>query len=196
MVDEAGRAVSMSDQYDDSRYDSPSPGIEHGRYYPDGILQPYPMDPGLRILLEHPITVQRGGIKYPSKGTTMARAKMTTAQELVLAEETRTLLDQKITELRAKAEKEKVPPAPRESHGEAFSVTVKFTVPGKGYRFLILKTERGYFTTGQEPKTGYFPSWAAFIRWLHGGDVAWHSAMVPLDVTHADRVLEPWSRDD
>lgn len=167
--------MGMSDQYNDGRYDA----------LPD---EDDFADTSIGYV---PITAPRGGIKYPTKEENMQ--KSTPQEQLQKAIEAQSKIGQVIDSLKAQIAAE-IPPAPRGSLGEAFSVTVKFQKPGKSYRFLILLTERGWFTTGTG-NTGHFRTWKELVEWLHGGDYAWHSRMVPLDVTHADCALAEWHRD-
>lgn len=146
--------------------------------------------------LDRLLTPIRGGMKYPTQKGADVPKKLTAAQELKLAEETRDLLDQKIEELREQAKREAIPPAPRESLGEAFSIHVKFggTPRARSYRYLILRTPTGWYTTGLNREDSFFASWNALVKWLRQDSVAWHSRMVPLDASHADCALPEWSR--
>lgn len=162
------------------------------RYYADGILMPPKPD---YVVLPGGWCVPRDQfIDWTWKETEMPKAKLTAEQELKLALDTRNLLDEKIIELREKAALEKVPPIPRESLGQAFSVTVKFSPKGKPYRYLILRAAQGWYTTSTSPSAKYFDNWSKLVAWLRQGDFVWHSRMVALDVDHGDDALPEWNR--
>jgi hypothetical protein len=201
--------MGMSDQYNDGRYDAlpdeddfadtsigyvPVTAPRGGIKYPPPPERNCVISPGgwhtpVSQLTGWPF---RGTLHYhPTKEENMQ--KSTPQEQLQKAIEAQSKIGQVIDSLKAQIAAE-IPPTPRASLGEAFSVTVKFQRPGKSYRFLILRTERGWFTTGTA-NTGHFRTWKELVEWLHGGDLAWHSRMMPLDVTHADDALAEWHRD-
>lgn len=162
--------MGMSDQYDDGRYDSPSPRIEHGRYYPDGILSPE-LHPRYGL----PIQAVRGGIKYPTpKGPTMPErlTKAQIAHEL----EVNTGLMSALRTRRNQLKKQMQTALPAEPPNHTmFTVSVRFKMRGQRYQFLILKSAGHYWTTGTKKDQQVFSSWEALCEWLEGPDVYDHS---------------------
>lgn len=69
---------------------------------------------------------------------------------------------------------------PADMYGDTLAVDVRFSTRGKPYRFLLLRTPNGWYTTGLHKANNYFPTWEALAGWLTGPDVAWHSAMIAL----------------
>lgn len=182
----------MKDQYDDGRYDgavtespggwrtpdSQRPEWPFDRYYPDGILAPPPR-------LAHtsigylPITARRGGIKYPTQKENTVTTPRDPEAELKVLNELRDELNARAAKLR-KEIRDRVPEPGPES--DAFAIDVKFSTRGKPYRFLLLRTPGGWYTTGRAPENSFFPTWAALVAWLEGPDVAWHSALISLSM--------------
>lgn len=120
----------------------------------------------------------------PPERTIMAR--MTKAQiehELRINSQLTNTLRQRRLELQRQA-KDAIPAEPHTF--TMFSVDVKYKMHGKSYQFLILRTPRGYYTTGQD-KHGYFPTWEKFCEWLEGPDVYSHSDLEILK--SADKVV-------
>lgn len=159
--------MGMSDQYDDGRYDAGH--IE----MPGGWCVPADQCPEPIIV---PTTARRGGIQYPKrtqKGTHMTR--MTKAQiehELRLNAELQDTLRQRRLQLQQEA-KTAIPAEPRTF--TMFTVTVKFSMRGKSYQFLILRCGEKYFTTGTTDKSKVFNNWEALVGWLEGPDIYSHT---------------------
>lgn len=99
--------------------------------------------------------------------------------------EMRQRLDEQIIKMQKIIRKQRYPKAPPVSAGNMFGVNVKFNPNGKMYKFLILRTPGGWYTTGTTPDTLRFDSWAALIDWLRGPDVHWHGALFQLNETEA-----------
>ena len=136
------------------------------------------ISPELAFVRAHPFTVQRGGIKYPTptKETHMPE-RLTKAQiehELRLNTELINTLQRSKVFLQKQLAT--ALPAEPPSSNTMFTVSVRFAMRGKRYQFLILRTERGYYTTGKDSH-GYFPDWRALCQWLEGPDVYSHTAL-------------------
>lgn len=134
-----------------------------------------------------PITARRGGIKYPkTKGHTMP--KLTPQQKLNKHLEMRALLDLEIADLQQEIKRR--PSEPGKECGDGFVVDVRFSTRGKAYRFLLLRTPGGWFTTGRG-SNDFFADWDDLVDWLKGPDVAWHS---PMHALRADGVAMDGSK--
>lgn len=56
-----------------------------------------------------------------------------------------------------------------------FTVSVRYSMHGKRYQFLILRHGKDYFTTGTKAEHQHFSSWAALCDWLEGPDIYDHT---------------------
>lgn len=106
-------------------------------------------------------------------------------------------LSGEVERLEAEVRKERRPPEPRivpDGMGEPFIVDVMFRPGGKIYRFLLLQTHKGWYTTGVD-KHDYFKDWSALLDWLEGPDVHGHSSMLRLIRHGAGAALPARSND-
>ncbi len=71
---------------------------------------------------------------------------------------------------------------PAEPEGDMLSVRVRYITSSIQYNYLIVKTQRGYFTTGSAEKS-FFHSWDNLLDWLDSDDIAWHSGVEVLTGT-------------
>ena len=144
-------------------------------YYPDGILQP-----DLSWMLEglaQGFRCDRGGIKYPTpKKETHMPERQTKAQIQQELELNRNLIQQlreRQEDLLA-AQKVALPAEPPSSN-TMFTVSVRFTMRGKRYQFLILRSGGRYWTTGSGAEHKRFDSWEQLCQWLEGPSVYDHT---------------------
>lgn len=131
----------------------------------------------------HTGTVRRGGIRYPQPTKKGTRTMTTSSDriELQKALDLRETLNQRISLLQEKVAQR--PEEPSAAHGDAFAIDVKYSTRGTRYRFLFQRGPKGgWFSTGQKSDNSYFPTWDALVDWLNGPDVAWHSALVALNM--------------
>lgn len=66
-------------------------------------------------------------------------------------------------------------PAEPPSSCTMFTVSARFTMRGKRYQFLILRSGGHYWTTGTRQDQQVFSSWETLCEWLEGPDVYDHS---------------------
>jgi hypothetical protein len=130
------------------------------------------------------LTPVRGGMKYPTptKEThTMAENENTQDSAEMLEEmlEMRKRLDLQIAKMQKLIHKQRYPKVPSKADGDMYMIDVKFDPAGKTYRFLLLRTPNGWYTTGTGD-TAHFETWTALVDWLRGPDVHWHGAMQKL----------------
>jgi hypothetical protein len=132
-------------------------------------------DPGFGYGL--PITAVRGGIKYPAikKETHMPerQTKAQLQQELELNRNLIQTLRKRQEDLLA-AQKVALPAEPPSSY-TMFTVGVRFTMRGKRYQFLVLRSGRQYWTTGTGAEHKRFDSWEKLCEWLEGPTVYDHT---------------------
>ena len=173
----------MADQYDDGGYtelaggwcvpDSQMTGWPFGprlpsRHYSDGILAD-----------EHgfahtsigyvPITARRGGIKYPTKGSAMPSMN----HQLTALKNKQENLAAEIANLERKIKARRTAPPATQS---AWTIDVRFIPGGKLYRYLIVRVDGSFYTTGVENSA--FTSWNDLLEWLDS--TAEHSALIPM----------------
>lgn len=111
-----------------------------------------------------------------SKAQKIARLK----NEINMAEDSA-----RITLERAERKREKLAllsNRPGEPEGDMLAVRVRYRTNAIQYNYLIVKTSRGYFTTGTGDKA-FFHSWDNMLDWLDGDDIAWHSGIEVLTGT-------------
>jgi hypothetical protein len=175
----------MADQYDDGRYDSGYTELAGGWRIPDSQMTGWPFGPRGILQPERragpthamssigylPITAVRGGIKYPTKGTTVPSLN----SQLAALKNKQTNLAAEIANLEAKvkAQRPKAPP----SHQNRWAIDVRFREGGMLYTFLILRAGGKFYTTGTGDDKVFF-GWDELLHWLDG--MVQHSAMIPL----------------
>jgi hypothetical protein len=122
----------------------------------------------------------RGGMKYPTpteRTHTMANENEEFLSEML---DMRAKLDEKIRDMQKILRKQRYPKVPSKADGNMFGVNVKFSPTGKVYRFLLLRTPNGWYTTGTDQRNAHFETWTKLIDWLRGPDVYWHGALFTL----------------
>lgn len=172
----------MADQYDDGRYDPVRQDATYDpRYYPDESNSERTDRLADRFGFAEtsigyvPITAVRGGIKYPSKGNTMAQS---VNQKLAALREKQLGLAREIAALERAIKR----PAPPEDQA-AWTIEVRFTEGGKFYNYLILRHGGRFYTTGTNVQDSVFHSWDSLLNWLDSA--AGHSALIPLRADYA-----------
>lgn len=142
--------------------------------------------PDVQAFIDLPITVVRGGIKYPasaeaqrriSKGTPVAS---TLNQKLAALKNKQENLAAEIANLERKVKAQRPAPPVNQS---AWSIRVQFTPNGMVYTYLVLRSGGRYYTTGTKAEDGVFDSWDDLLDWLDAK--AAHGPLIPLaiDVT-------------
>jgi hypothetical protein len=188
----------MSDQYDDGRYDG-VPDEGGGRYYPDGILAP--PEPNCLIAAggwHAPLDTvpgwpfrPRGGTRHHHRKESTTMPKTENEIALEKARELITTLSREAELLEAKVKKERRVKAPSMlgQAGAAYSIDLRFKPGGKIYRFLLLQTPTGWYTTATGEAHSHFKSWDALLDWLDGDMIAEHTGLRRLASTQTAPVL-------
>jgi hypothetical protein len=143
--------------------------------------------------LRGPLAV-RGGIKYPTptpEENTMTE-RTPEMEEIDHLLDLRKRLDDRVRELRTKIHNITYPPAPAKSIGDRFKVLVQFEQGGTKYEFLLLRTDKGWYTTGKTEDGGYFGTWKDLIDFLRGPDIYWHSPIQRLQVSDVTVLGAEW----
>lgn len=137
------------------------------------------ISPELAFVRAHPVTAQRGGIKYPKRKEPMSTNKRDPEYALKLTQKVIAALQQEEAELQKQiAQAKTVVPRPA---GNRYRVHVYFGSHGKRYEFLLLRCPDGrWFTTGTSEETKSFRDWPALVAWLEGPDVHSHSDLIEL----------------
>lgn len=138
--------------------------------------------------LDRLLTPTRGGMKYPTKGSSVTTKKLTPKQQLRLKE---SALDSNLTlqrtlkaeeeALRADIRKFDIPNPPPPRAGDMFRVAVQFGAGQTVYTYLLARSGDRWFTTGTREEHKVFESWDALCAWLN--TTYWHSNVERLVVT-------------
>jgi hypothetical protein len=120
-------------------------------------------------------TAQEDSPVTPTPTTDTAQQEAEELQNLLAL---RSQLDERVKELKDRAEKRQYPDPPKIDYpnGDSFSVDLQYKAGGKVYRFVLLRVEGRWYSTGSER----FETWKEVIDWLRGPDVYWHSAFYRL----------------
>lgn len=173
--------------------------MERERYYPNDVCVPPPPEPNcliaaggwqtpIEILPDWPFGPSSGNLHHHRKeSTTMPKTQNEIALEK--ARDLITTLSREAERLEAEVKKDRRTKAPSMLglSGAAYSIDLRFKPRGKIYRFLLLQTMTGWYTTGTT--SNYFKSWDALLDWLEGPEVHSHTGLRRLASVPGEPVL-------